>query len=575
MKVGFGFKYIIYLGLILTINLNTPRVFAQMPLFPQTQRPSQERPPLPEYEKPAPPPLTLPPAIQSPDDSDRLSARFRVFVRKFKLTGNTVFADGELAEITKAYEGRVITSEELQEVRRKLTRLYVNAGYVNSGAVIPDQKVEKDIIHIQIIEGQLTKIEVEKNKWLSSKYIKKRLALGAQPVLNTNQLRQHLQLLQQNQMVKQLHTELGPGIKPGEGILEVRVKEEPPFESGLIFANDCSPSVGAERGRIYLAHHSLTGWSDTLGVQYGLTEGEDEFSVFYTRPLNAYDTTLRLEYDKTDCAMIEEPFDDLDIESDLETYSISLTHPFYRTPQRVFSMGLALDLRHSRTYLLGRPFSFSPGVQDGESDVTVLRFSQEWLDRSFDQVIAIRSIFSIGIDAMGATSGEEPDGQYLAWLGQFQWARRFSNRGDQVILRTDLQLAEDSLLPMERISVGGAKTVRGYRENQLVRDNALVTSLEFRIPVFRLPIPGISRGFEEGMVQVAPFADFGWAWNTDLPTPDPDTISSVGLGVRWDPSPRIHCEIYWGLALRDFDNPDENLQDSGIHFLVSWHFPFP
>lgn len=575
MKVGFWFKYIICLGLILTINLNAPRVFAQMPLFRQTQRPSQERPPLPEYEKPAPPPLTLPPAIRQPDDSERLSARFRVFVRKFKLTGNTVFADEELAKITKAYEGRVITSEELQEVRRKLTLLYVNAGYVNSGAVIPDQKVEKDIIHIQIIEGQLTKIEVENNKWLSSKYVKKRLALGAQPVLNTNQLRQHLQLLQQNPMVKQLHTELAPGIKPGEGILEVRVKEEPPFESGLIFANDCSPSVGAERGRIYLAHHSLTGWSDTLGVQYGLTEGEDEFSVFYTRPLNAYDTTLRLEYDKTDCAMIEEPFDDLDIQSDLETYSISLTHPFYRTPQRIFSMGVALDLRHSRTYLLGRPFSFSPGVQDGESDVTVFRFSQEWMDRSFDQVIAIRSTFSIGIDAMGATSGEEPDGQYLAWLGQFQWARRFSNRGDQVLFRTDLQLAEDSLLPMERISVGGARTVRGYRENQLVRDNALVTSLEFRIPVFRLPIPGISRGFEEGMVQVAPFADFGWAWNSDLPTPDPDTISSVGLGVRWDPSPRIHCEIYWGLPLRDFDNPDENLQDSGIHFLVSWHFPFP
>ena len=575
MKIGFGFKYIICVGLVLTINLNALRVFAQMPLFPQTQRPSQERPPLPEYEKPAPPPLTLPPAIQRPDDADRLSARFQVFVRKFKLTGNTVFSDEQLAKITKAYEGRVITSEELQEVRRKLTLLYVNAGYVNSGAVIPDQKVEKDIIHIQIIEGRLTRIEVKNNKWLSSKYIKKRLTLGAQPVLNTNKLRQHLKLLQQNPMVKQLHTELGPGIKPGEGILEVRVKEEPPFESGLIFANDCSPSVGAERGRIYAAHHSLTGWSDTLGVQYGLTEGEDEFSVFYTRPLNAYDTTLRLAYDKTDCSMIEAPFDDLDIESDLETYSISLTHPFYRTPQRVFSMGLALDWRHSQTYLLGRPFSFSPGVQDGESDVTVLRFSQEWVDRSFDQVLAIRSTFSIGIDVMGATSGEEPDGQYLAWLGQFQWARRFSNRGDQVLFRTDLQLAEDSLLPMERIAVGGAGTVRGYRENQLVRDNALVTSLEFRIPVFRLPIPGISRGFEEGMVQVAPFADFGWAWNTDLPTPDPDTISSVGIGVRWDPSPRIHCEIYWGLALRDIDNPDEDLQDSGIHFLVSWHFPFP
>lgn len=546
-----------------------------MPIFPQTQRPSQERPPLPEYEKPGSPPLELPPVIPSPEAADRLSARPLVFVRKFEVTGNTVFSDEELATITKAYEGRVITSEELQEIRRKLTLYYVNEGYLNSGAVIPDQKVEKDIIHIQIIEGELTRIEVENNKWLSSNYIKKRLALGAEPVLNINQLRRHLKLLQQNPTIQQLHTELGPGIKPGEGILKVRVKEKPPIESGLIFANDCAPSVGAERARIYATHHSLTGYSDTLAVQYGLTEGMDEVSISYTRPINVYDTMLRLSYNRSDCSVIEEPFDDLDIESDLKTYSISLTHPFYRTPQRVFSMGLAFEQRHSGTSLLGRPFSFSPGVQDGESDVTVLRFSQEWLDRSFNNVIAVRSIFSIGIDAMGATCGEEPNGQYLAWLGQFQWAGRFSNRGDQILFRTDLQLTEDSLLPMEKIAVGGARTVRGYRENQMVRDNALVTSLEFRIPVFRLPIPRISRGPEEGIVQVAPFADFGWAWNTDLPTPAPDTISSVGIGVRWGPSPKIHTELYWGVALRDIDTPDTNLQDSGIHFLLSCSFSLP
>ena len=56
MKVGFGFKYMICVGLILTINLNAPRIFAQMPLFPQTQRPSQERPPLPNMKNP----LSLP-----------------------------------------------------------------------------------------------------------------------------------------------------------------------------------------------------------------------------------------------------------------------------------------------------------------------------------------------------------------------------------------------------------------------------------------------------------------------------------------------------------------------------------
>ncbi|WP_430232066.1 ShlB/FhaC/HecB family hemolysin secretion/activation protein [Nitrosomonas communis] len=540
------------------------------------QRPSDERPILPEYQKQIPPPLELPPVAPFPEASDRLSTQVEIYVSKFKLTGNTVFSSEELAKITQDYEDRVIKSEELQEVRQKLTRYYVDKGYINSGAIIPDQKVENGIIHIHIhiIEGKLTEIALEGNKWLRSSYITQRLALGAEPILNIGQLQQRLQLLQQNQMVQQFQAELGPGIKPGESILKLRVKEESPFEFGLVFANDRPPSVGSERGRIFAAHRSLTGSNDTLAVRYGITGGADDVATFYARPLNAYDTTLRLGYDRSDSSVIEEPFRDLDMKSNLETYSISLTHPFYRTPQQTFSAGFAFERRHSKTSLLGRRFSFSPGVQDGESDVTVLRFSQDWLNRGRNQVIAARSVFSVGIDALGATNGPGPDGQFFAWLGQFQWARLFGERGNQILFRTDLQLSNDPLLPLERIAVGGARTVRGYRENQLVRDNAVITSLEFRIPLFRLPIPWISKRPGDGMIQLAPFGDFGWAWNKNQPTQGPDTISSVGLGVRWDPGRKIHTELYWGYALRDVGNPDKNLQDAGIHFLLSY-FPFP
>jgi hemolysin activation/secretion protein len=72
------------------------------------------------------------------------------------------------------------------------------------------------------------------------------------------------------------------------------------------------------------------------------------------------------------------------------------------------------------------------------------------------------------------------------------------------------------------------------------------------------------------MVQLAPFADFARSWNKNEPTLDPKTISSVGLGLRWDPSPKIHAELYWGKALRNIDNPGYNLQDSGINFQLSY-----
>jgi hemolysin activation/secretion protein len=94
--------------------------------------------------------------------------------------------------------------------------------------------------------------------------------------------------------------------------------------------------------------------------------------------------------------------------------------------------------------------------------------------------------------------------------------------------------------------------------------------LEGRIPLFRLPIPGLSRQAEDGIVQIAPFTDFGYGWNKTGETFGPDSIYSVGLGLRWQPSPNLQAQIYYGHALRDADNPERGgLQDNGVYLKVS------
>ena len=55
--------------------------------------------------------------------------------------------------------------------------------------------------------------------------------------------------------------------------------------------------------------------------------------------------------------------------------------------------------------------------------------------------------------------------------------------------------------------------------------------------------------------------------------PDPDNISSVGLGVLWHPADRIAAKVYWGYALRKVDDYGEHdLQDDGIHFAIGAAF---
>lgn len=550
------------------------------------ERPGDERqrfPEIPLERAPAPAPgLTLPPLPPATSDQ-RLSTQLRVLVKRIKLTGNTVFSEEELAPIVAPYEGRTLTSEDLYALRQALTRHYIEHGYINSGAEIPDQEVKAGVIEVRIIEGRLTELELSGNDWVRDSYLKKRMMLGSEGALNLKVLQERLQLLQQDRLIDRINAELRPGLRPGESLLWVQVEESRPYEFGTSFNNRRSPSVGGLRGEVYGAMHNLTGFGDSLGARYGVTDGLDDVGAFYSFPFTARDTRFKLYFDRSDSDVVEEPFDRAGIASETETYGVSLSHPFYHTPQRQLLGELLLERRSSETFFFGgMPFCFfcsafanrllfSQSTQNGESDVTVLRLVQEWVDRRPNQVLAARSTFSLGLDALGATTNPRdlPDGQFFAWLGQFQWVQRLWDTDNQVLVRADLQLAEDPLLPLEKLGVGGATTVRGYRENLLVRDNGFIGSVEFRFPVFRLPLPLISEGPQDGRVQLAAFYDFGWSENTDVESPDPDTISSLGIGVRWDPHRRIHGELYWGFALREVGELGEgDLQDSGIHFAL-------
>jgi len=544
-------------------------IYAQGIIRDPTGRAGEEPPPPPKELVPLPPPIQIPPP-KPPEEKVEPFPLPRVFVREIKITGNTVFSEETLAEVTAPYVNRELSDTDLESLRLALTIFYINKGYINSGAIIPDQTILDGIITIDIIEGRLTNIEVEGNKWFRDRYIQSRIRLGAEPPLNIYVLQEQLQILQQDERIQKLNAELRPDVKRGDSVLMVKVQDEFPFKILLESDNYQSPSVGAERGRITLIDLNLTGFGDVLTFTYGQSSGIfPEIDVSYTLPFTAYDTALILRYRKNDFSVIEQSFKDLDIKSKSDIASITLRQPFFRTLNREFALALMGEYLRNKTYLDEEPFSFSPGVKDGKSVVSAIRFIQEYLYRDLIQVIAIRSRLSLGIDALGATmnSGIDiPDGRFFAWLLQCQWARRFKLLDIQLIARMDLQVANKSLLPLEQISVGGRYSVRGYRENTLVRDNGFIASLESRIPVIRnKPLVDF--------LEFCQFVDFGSAWNKDLPTPKPRAIESVGLGLRWGATFKYpillkpQFELYWGVPLKKVYTPPRwNLQDSGIHF---------
>jgi hemolysin activation/secretion protein len=556
-----------FIDVLLLLYLLLSPSLAEAAVVDPTGR-SAEPPTLPQEFKPVlPPPGTLLPPIPLPPKPEPIPA-LRVFVREIRIIGSTVFTADELAKVAAPYVNRELTSEDLESLRLALTLLYVNNGFVNSGAILPDQTVTEGVVTYQIIEGRLTNVEVEGNRWLRSSYLQKRFFLDAGPPVNVNALQQRLQILLEDPRIQRLNAELKPGLHAGDGNLEVRVEERTPYRFSSEYNNFQSPSVGENRGLVTLTHQNLTGNGDVAFAQWGKSKGLDPLLDFkYSIPVTAYDTTLSYEYRRNTLAVIEQPFQELDINSKSDIYTLTVRQPVYRTLNSEIALELIGERLWAQTKLLGEPFSLEPGAQNGRSVVAALRTAQEFVYRSQNQVIAARSRFSFGLNALGATSNANglPDGRFFAWLAQFQWVRRLGVLDSYLIFRSDVQLSDDALLSLEQISVGGRYSVRGYRENTLLRDRGIITSLETRLPIIRNAF-----GFE--YIELAQFFDFGRGWNREQKTPDPDDISSVGVGLRWGATLpwgipiRPQFEIYWGHRLRKVEAPKKKvLQDHGIH----------
>jgi len=172
------------------------------------------------------------------------------------------------------------------------------------------------------------------------------------------------------------------------------------LREGGVARQQASASLGEVKLTLLGAVNNLTGRGDQLGAEFGWAEGiPHDLRLRYRTPITARDTALGVHYENTEAIVKEEPFDVLDITSRLETIGIELSHPVYRTPNRQLVLAGVLERRETETTLLGVPFSFSPGVNDGKATVSVLRLVADYLDRGRTQVIAARSTISVGLDA--------------------------------------------------------------------------------------------------------------------------------------------------------------------------------
>ncbi|MGK7955922.1 MAG: ShlB/FhaC/HecB family hemolysin secretion/activation protein [Crocosphaera sp.] len=485
------------------------------------------------------------------------------FIEYINVEGNTVL-HAEISRLVRPFNEQTVTLENLLCLRSQITDLYLANGYTNSGAFLPNnQDLSQEIVTIQVIEGSLEDIQISGLERLQDNYIRSRLKLATKKPLNQNNIEEALELLKLNPLIEQVNAELTAGRTPGQSILIVEIQEASAFQATIGTDNYRPPSIGSTQGIVALNHNNLVGWGDNIYAEYNRTNGLDFYNISYTVPINAYDGTISFRYWNSDSGILSEEFDEFDINSENETISLTFRQPILKNLNHELSLGLTLDRRREQTFLLDEPFSLSIAAENGTTKLTGIRFFQEYLNRRATSILAVRSQFNFGVDLFNPTINNiGVDGRFFSWQGQIQWVKQLSPR---LLLLTsmDTQVTPDFLLPLEQIPIGGINSIRGYRQNKLLTDNGFIASIETQFSLLE----------NSRALQLTPFFEIGTGWNEFLPDPDPATLMSIGLGLRWAITPQIGLRVDYGIPIEPTRKQGDSWQENGFYFSLRYQ-PF-
>lgn len=506
-------------------------------------------------------PSPLPPAAQLGAEAAP------VLVRAVRFTGHTRLSDAELQAVAAPFLGRPLRALELEELRQRVTRAYVERGFVNSGAQLDAGALDDGTLTLRIVEGVITRVRQTGLGRLSPDYLSVRLADPAEP-LDLNRLQERFQLQLADPLFERLNARLLPGDAPGRSLLDVEVTRARPWQLALVAHNHAAPAVGSDVFGVEGTLRNLTGWGDRLGLVAQRSGGSLGGDAAWTLPLGARRTLATLRLAHTRSSVIEEPLADLDIDSVVSTREASLLHPFVDEARQRMALGLAHSLRRNRTRLGGEPFALAAGDPSGRTQVEAWRAFGELTLRLGPHLLAAQLAHVQGRTNAppAAEPVRSPAARYGLWQAQARLAVALGDGGSQLVARAQAQHTRDALVPLEQMAVGGHATVRGFRENRLVRDRAWALSTEWHWPLWR-------DDDARAAFTLVPFVDAGAAANRGAAT---ERLSSAGLGLlaRWA---GLELELFVAHRLEGRNPADGvhhgNWQDHGIHLLVRWQPP--
>lgn len=509
------------------------------------------------------------PPLPAAAQGEPLSPRFAI--QRFEISGNSVLPPALIERTLAVLNGPDRSFADIQQAVEWLESLYRRAGYSLVQVVVPEQELRGGRVRLEVREHRIGKVSVEGAEHFGEQNIRRSVpGLQSGQVPNMDDISLSLRIANENPAKKTV-LQLGSAAADGTVGAQLKVGDERPWRLGATLDNTGLESTGKHRLGVAFQHANLFDRDHLLALQYTTSlEKPNDVSVYglgYRIPLYALGDAVDLfaGYSDVSSGTLAAGGLNLSVSGKGAIYGMRYNQSLARLGAYEQKLIYGLDYRAYEN-------DVSFGATPLGSDVTVrpasLGYTGKWTlptaeltgfvtgvrnlpggsdgdDQAFDRArlgaSASYSLLRFGANARWAVAGE--------WQG----ALAFNG-----------QWTADRLVPGEQFGLGGAASVRGFRERAFANDRGAFVSAELQTPEI---CAGWLSGF--GNCRLLGFYDAGTLRRNDpLPGEHAATsLASAGLGLRYSLGRQLSWRLDAARVLKDGGSGDEG--KTRYHFLIA------
>jgi len=489
-------------------------------------------------------------------------------ILEIRVKGNTLLSKKVLEKSVYSFLGYKKTLDDVEQARSTLEKSYKSAGYPAVVVSIPEQKINNGIVKIQVVEGKISRVRISGSQYHSLTNIKQKVpALSRGNVLYLPDVQQQLNNLNQSSPDRKITPVLRPGRSPGTVEVELKVQDTLPMHGEVEINNRNSSTTTKTRASASLRYDNLFQKQHSFGLQYQISPEKTEevkvLALTYIMPVSSEND--RLVIYGIDSNSKVSTLGDTTVLGNGKILGVRWVKPLTGTQSYFHSISPGFDYKD---------FEDTQEI-DGTDTIfpisywsTTFRYDASVISQQQLYQYNASIVFGVPINSRQnefTSKRVNSKTNFLFFTGGVSHKYSFENKYE-IRTRLDAQIATSPLISNEQFSAGGATSVRGYFESQLVNDTGITASLELVSPPLYESIKDIND------FRLHLFYDGSKSWRKD-PLPgegDSSQISGAGVGFRLKALNDLSATMDVAWALKDQGEIKKN--DVRLHFKLAYEF---